>query len=102
MVTYKKITYDNAKVQVDSAIRDGNGATIATTYATVNALNGKLSAPSVQGSAGQVLKLDQSGIPVWDNDSGTAYTAGTGISISGTVISTSFTLGATDVELTES
>lgn len=102
MVTYKKLTYDNSKVQVDSAIRDGNGATIATTYATVAAMNGKLSAPSIQGSAGQVLKLDSSLVPVWGNDSGTAYTAGTGIAISGTVISTSFVLASTDVDLTES
>lgn len=32
MVTYKKLTYDGNKIQVDSAIRDGNGAQIDTTY----------------------------------------------------------------------
>lgn len=34
MTTYKKITLDGDKVQVDSAIRDGNGARIDTTYVT--------------------------------------------------------------------
>lgn len=33
-VTYEKLTYNNNKVQVDSAIRDGNGAKIDTTYQT--------------------------------------------------------------------
>ena len=32
MVAYKKLTYDNTKIQVDSAIRDGNGAEISTKY----------------------------------------------------------------------
>lgn len=33
MVTYKKLTYDGSKVQVESAIRDGNGKRIDTNYA---------------------------------------------------------------------
>lgn len=33
MVTYKKLMIDNSKVQVDSAIRDGDGQNISTTYA---------------------------------------------------------------------
>ena len=32
--TYEKLTYDGKKIQVDSAIRDGAGAKIDTTYAT--------------------------------------------------------------------
>lgn len=32
MVAYKKLTYDNTKIQVDSAIRDGNGAEISAKY----------------------------------------------------------------------
>ena len=32
MVTYKKLTYNNSKIQVESAIRDGSGATISTNY----------------------------------------------------------------------
>ena len=32
MVTYKKLTYDSKKVQVESAIRDGNGVKIDTNY----------------------------------------------------------------------
>lgn len=34
MTTYKKLTWDSYKIQVESAVRDGNGATISTTYAT--------------------------------------------------------------------
>ena len=33
MVTYKKLMIDNSKVQVDSAIRDGDGQNISSTYA---------------------------------------------------------------------
>ena len=33
MVTYKKLQYDSSKVQVESAIRDGNGVKIDTNYA---------------------------------------------------------------------
>ena len=33
MVTYKKLTYDSRKVQVESGIRDGNGVRIDTNYA---------------------------------------------------------------------
>lgn len=32
MVDYKKLTYDGKKIQVDSAIRDGNGKDIAGNY----------------------------------------------------------------------
>ena len=32
VITYKKMTYDGNKVQVDSAIRDGNGVKIDTNY----------------------------------------------------------------------
>ena len=32
MVTYKKLTYNGNKIQVESAIRDGEGATISTNY----------------------------------------------------------------------
>lgn len=39
MTTYKKITLDGDKVQVDSAVRDGNGATISTTYAPIGNLH---------------------------------------------------------------
>ena len=32
--TYKKLTYDGSKIQVDSAVRDGNGKKIDTNYQT--------------------------------------------------------------------
>lgn len=32
MVTYKKLTYDGSKIQVESAIRDGEGRVISTNY----------------------------------------------------------------------
>ena len=35
-VTYKKLTYDSSKVQVESAIRDGNGVKIDTNYVRSN------------------------------------------------------------------
>ena len=38
MVTYKYLTYDGSKIQVDSAIRDGNGAQIDTNYLKKNKL----------------------------------------------------------------
>lgn len=39
--TYKKMTYDGNKVQVESAIRDGNGVKIDTNYAKTSDLSSK-------------------------------------------------------------
>ena len=41
--TYKKITYDSKKVQVESAIRDGEGVKISTNYAKKSELADKVS-----------------------------------------------------------
>lgn len=49
MTTYEHIKYNNNKVQVDSAIRDGNGAKIDTTYATQTTVAGK--APTSHASS---------------------------------------------------
>ena len=49
MVDYRKLSYTDAKIQVDSAIRDGNGAQISTTYATISTVSGK--APTNHKSA---------------------------------------------------
>ncbi len=47
---------------------------------------GAYTLPATDGTNGQVLKTNGSGGLTWSNDNGTSYTAGTGISISGTTI----------------
>ncbi len=61
---------------------------------------GSYTLPSSDGTNNQVLKTNGSGTLSWSNDNGTAYIAGTGISISGTTISNTGDLnGADDANL---
>lgn len=87
MVTYKKIAYSGDKVQVDSAIRDGNGKEISTNYqekltsgTNIKTVNGN----SLLGSGDVAIS------------GGSSYTAGTGINISSSnVISCSYATNGT-------
>jgi hypothetical protein len=52
--------------------------------------------PSADGATNQVLKTNGSGILTWANDNGDSYTAGSGISIVGSVISNTGDTDSTD------
>jgi hypothetical protein len=52
--------------------------------------------PSADGAANQVLKTNGSGTLTWANDNGDSYTAGSGISIVGSVISNTGDADSTD------
>jgi hypothetical protein len=61
---------------------------------------GTYTLPSTDGASGQVLKTNGAGALSWSNDNSTSYTAGTGIRISGNVISnTGDVNGADDANL---
>lgn len=87
-----------------------NGSAVPVFYVNANTGNGafkgtlKVGAyklPSTDGANGQVLKTNGAGVLAWSNDnSGVTYTAGTGISIAGNVISnTGDANGADDANL---
>ena len=58
MVKYKKMTYDGSEVQVQSAIRDGNGAKIDTTYVPkTRTVNNKALSSDISLSASDVGAL---------------------------------------------
>ena len=72
-----------------------NGSAVPVFYINANNGNsvfsgnlkvGAYTLPATDGSSGQVLKTNGSGILSWSGDNGAAYTAGTGIGISGTTI----------------
>ena len=47
---------------------------------------GTYTLPATDGASGQILKTNGAGTLTWSTDNGTSYTAGTGISITGTTI----------------
>ena len=58
---------------------------------------GAYTLPSVDGTNGQVLKTNGTGTLTWSTDNGTAYSAGTGISFSGTTINSVWTLSGSNI-----
>lgn len=77
MVTYKKLTYDGSKIQVDSAVRDGNGADIAATYLPIATALTDYQAKLVSGTNIKTLEgqslLGSGDISLSDIGLGTVY-----------------------------
>lgn len=88
---------NGVKIQVDSAIRDGNGAKIDTHYATKTELQGKQDIYQNKGSATQGVYTDANGqiqpmtyslgmsVPAGSKLTDTTYSAGDGLVLTGTV-----------------
>lgn len=59
MATYKKLTKDNNKVQVESAIRDGEGKVIANNYVKHNTYDETLSVGLSDNLKSQIVNVDR-------------------------------------------